>query len=221
MIVRAGILCIPTHDDDAIDSVSQLLRSVVSGLFVVETSGGASQRHLVEEMLRCWCDEEELDLIVTIGGTFPAVGPSADQIVPEATLDVVERLLPGLPEAMRAYAQEETPLALLDRGVAGIRGRSLILNLPSGPTAATLFLEAVVDLIPAVMDCLSDDAPTPQIEDELNFEPDGRMDVEQTEAAQPDEEFGGENEAAEPTSTEKGLNPAEFAAYLAKRQQEK
>lgn len=220
MIVRAGILCVPAHDDDAIDSISQLLRSAVPNLFVIENGGGSSQLHWVEEMLRRWCDEEELDLIVTIGGTLPAVGPSADQIVPEATLNVIERPLPGLPEAMRAYAQEETSLALLDRGIAGIRGRSLILNLPNGAAAAHLFLEAIVDLIPAVMDSLNDDVPSPQIEDDLE------LDETAAEDAGDESTLAQEHEAADPTlkqdgAKRKGLDPAEFADYLAKRQEGK
>lgn len=226
MIVRAGILCIPAHDDDTIDSVSQLLRSVLPDLFVVETGGGSSQLHWVEEMLRRWCDEEELDLIVTTGGTFPAVGPSAEQIVPEATSNVIERLLPGFSEAMRAYAQDETPLALLDRGVAGIRGRTLILNLPNGPSAATLFLEAVVEQLSPVLACLNDEMPTPQIEDDIENNLMADEDVEdewaEDEAADWQDEASDDDvvsdDDVEPTATRKGLDPQEFAEYLAKRQ---
>lgn len=222
MIVRAGILCIPAHGDDviddAIDAVSHLLRSAMSDLFVVKTSGGSSQLHWVEEMLRRWCDEEELDLIVTVGGTFPAVGPSANQIVPEATVNVVERLLPGFPEAMRAYAQEETPLAILDRGVAGIRGRSLIINLPNGASAATLFLETVVDQIAPVLACLRDEMPTPQIEDDLILD-DAADEAEEGDWVE-DVEPSWLEDDTEPTVTRKGLDPQEFAEYLARKQED-
>lgn len=72
-----------------------------------------------------------MDLILTIGGTAPAPGPSALEITPEATSAVLERPLPGLPEAMRSAMGKKTPLAFLDRSVAGVRGRTVILNLPA------------------------------------------------------------------------------------------
>ena len=104
--------------------------------------------------LRRWCDEEELDLVLTVGGTMPAPGPSGRQIVPDAAAEVAERSLPGLGEAMRAYAQETTDLALIERSAAVIRGRTLILNLPDGAGPATLFLEAVTGVIaPGALTC--------------------------------------------------------------------
>lgn len=72
--------------------------------------------------------------MITIRATFPTAEPSAHEIVLETTA-IVERMLPGIPETMRACAQEETHLAMLDRSVAGIRGRSLIINLPEGAAA--------------------------------------------------------------------------------------
>ena len=79
-------------------------------------------------------------LILTTGGT----GFSPRDITPEATLAVVERLTPGLPEAMRAASMQITPRGMLSRGVAGICGRSLIVNLPGSPKAATENLEAIL-----------------------------------------------------------------------------
>ncbi len=90
--------------------------------------------------------------------------------MPEATLAVAERLLPGLPETMRALAYEQSPLALLDRGVAAIRGRTVLLNLPAGAGPAALFLDAVVEVIPAIVRHLQDDPSAPQLADVLDDE---------------------------------------------------
>ncbi len=198
MMIRTGILTVPQPDEQAVQVVSQRLQQVVPGAILVQESSARSQRNWIEDILRRWCDEEELDLVITIGGTFPASGPSADEIVPEATLAVVERLLPGLAEAMRAYAQIESELALLDRGVAGIRGRSIILNLPGGAAPAALFLEAVVELIGPLAAHLQGDPGAPRLSDVL-----------ETQA----------NEADDlavnlPASQAKGLKAEEFAAFL-------
>ncbi len=163
-MVRTGILAIPSTPDgascqDTVAAVVALLQEQLDGCTVVRESVVADQRYLVEEVLRRWCDQEEMDLVITVGGTSPAPGPSSRQSVPEATGAVLERPLPGLPEAMRAWAAEQDPLALLDRGMAGIRGRTLLLNLPEAEELAVHFLEAIVDLLPAVLACL---APEPE-----------------------------------------------------------
>lgn len=165
MLIRIGLLCIPTLDEAAVDAVRRCLQERLAGSMVVQESSARSQRNWVADLLQRWCDEEELDVILTIGGTMPAPGPGNDEIAPEATLAVVERLLPGLPEEMRACVRGKTPLALLDRGVAGIRGRSLILNLPGGAGPVRLFLEAVVDLIEPIVAHLQQRPDAPRLED--------------------------------------------------------
>lgn len=151
MAVRCALLIIgPKGDaepDEAADAVRTCLREAVAALFFVEERRTASDRHLIEEIVRRWCDEEEIDLVLTVGATFPAPGHSGDEIAPEAVASVIERGMPSLPEAMRAYAVVEEPLALLDRSVAGIRARTLILNLPGETILARLFVEAIGDLI--------------------------------------------------------------------------
>lgn len=198
MVIRTGILTIPEPDEHAVQVVSERLRQVVSGVIMLQESSARSQRNWIEDILRRWCDEEELDLVVTIGGTFPAPGPSADEIVPEATLAVVERLLPGLTEAMRAYAQTESELALLDRGVAGIRGRTIILNLPGGAAPAVLFLEAIVALIGPLAAHLQGEPSAPRLSDVLEIQSDKHEDAP----------------AISSTGSTKGLNAEEFAAFL-------
>jgi molybdopterin adenylyltransferase len=149
--IRTGILCIDEANDEAARAVQRCLRKFAPGVLIVHEQRAASQRYWIEELLRRWCDEEELDLVLTVGATLPAPGPSSREIAPEATLAVVERLLPGLSEEMRAYAGERSPLAFLDRGVAGIRGRSLIVNLPAGGGPAALFLEAIAGLLAPIV----------------------------------------------------------------------
>ena len=75
--------------------------------------------------------EEEIDLIVTTGGT----GISPKDVTPEATKPLIERSLPGFMEALRAYSREKVPTADLTRGLAGVNGKSLIINLPGSPGA--------------------------------------------------------------------------------------
>ncbi|MEK7848411.1 MAG: MogA/MoaB family molybdenum cofactor biosynthesis protein [Chloroflexota bacterium] len=106
------------------------------------------------DRLARWADELKLDLIVTTGGT----GLSPRDFTPEATLKVVERLAPGLVEAMRAAGRASTPHAMLSRAVAGTRGRSLIINLPGNPRAVTEGLEAIMPALPHAIEVLRGEA---------------------------------------------------------------
>ncbi len=154
MVARTAILIVNAVGEasEEIGPLVTLLHHTLPAFFLTQQQSISSQRYWIEETLRRWCDEEETDLIVTVGGTFPAVGLGDAEIVPEATSAVLERMIPSLPETMRAVALEETPTAILDRGVAGIRGRTLILNLPGGADLALLFLQSVVDLLPLFLE---------------------------------------------------------------------
>jgi molybdenum cofactor synthesis domain-containing protein len=90
-------------------------------------------------------------LVVTTGGT----GLAASDITPEATLAICERMVPGIPERMRSEGAKRTPLAALSRSVCGVRGGSLILNLPGSPRAATESLASVVHLLPHAIELLA------------------------------------------------------------------
>lgn len=94
----------------------------------------------IQEMLQTWADAGEADVILTTGGT----GFAPRDITPEATRAVVERLTPGLDEAMRAASLKATPHAMLSRAISGIRNRTLIINLPGSPKGATENLQAVL-----------------------------------------------------------------------------
>ena len=102
------------------------------------------------ELLRC-CNELGVRLVLTTGGT----GFSPRDVTPEATMAVVERATPGIPELMRAESMKITPRGCLSRSAAGIRGRSLIINLPGSPKAAKENLLAVIEPIKHGLDMLA------------------------------------------------------------------
>ena len=101
------------------------------------------------ELIRC-CDEKKLALVLTTGGT----GFSPRDITPEATLQVVERRTPGIPEAMRAESMKITPKGCLSRSVAGIRKRTLIITLPGSKKASAENILAVIDPVAHGLDML-------------------------------------------------------------------
>jgi molybdopterin adenylyltransferase len=107
----------------------------------------------IAAQLTAWSDAGGLDLILTTGGT----GLSPRDTTPEATLAVAQRLVPGIPEAMRAAGLAITPHAMLSRGVAVIRGRTLIINLPGSPKGARENLAAVAAALPHALEKLAGD----------------------------------------------------------------
>jgi len=94
--------------------------------------------------LKEWSDSGRFDIILTTGGT----GVSPRDVTPDATLRVLDRLIPGFGEVMRMKSLEKTPHAMISRAVAGIRGKALIINLPGSPKGAIENLEAVWPAIP-------------------------------------------------------------------------
>lgn len=107
----------------------------------------------VVQVLAAWSDSGDLDIILTTGGT----GFSPRDITPEAMVEVIERDAPGLAEAMRAASLKITPNAILSRAKAGIRGRTLIINLPGSPRAAIENLNVVLPVLEHAVELLSDD----------------------------------------------------------------
>jgi molybdopterin adenylyltransferase len=101
-------------------------------------------RGAIESILAKLSDARESDLILTTGGT--GLGPR--DVTPEATIAVAERLIPGFAEHMRAEGLKKTDRALLSRATAGIRGATIIINLPGSPVGAVESLNAIADLLP-------------------------------------------------------------------------
>ncbi len=101
-------------------------------------------RKRIAQQLRIWADETEVDLILVTGGT----GFTPTDVTPEATRDVIEKEAPGLAEAMRVASLQITPHAMLSRAVCGIRGRTLIVNLPGSPKGARENLQAILPALP-------------------------------------------------------------------------
>jgi molybdopterin adenylyltransferase len=104
----------------------------------------------IEATLKALCDGEGCCLVLTTGGT----GPAPRDVTPEATEAVCEKLMPGFGEQMRAVSLRYVPTAILSRQTAGIRGRSLIINLPGKPKSIRECLEAVFPAVPYCVDLI-------------------------------------------------------------------
>ena len=143
-MLSAGVLTIS-------DRSSQGLRQDASGpqlaellrkheIEVVWTEVVPDEEPTIRQALIAWADQERADLIITTGGT----GLSPRDVTPEATMAVVQRLIPGMAEAMRAASLLKTPHAMISRAVVGVRGKTLVINLPGSPKGAVENLEAVL-----------------------------------------------------------------------------
>ena len=108
-------------------------------------------RELISQRLVHWADREGCDLVLTTGGT----GFSPNDLTPEATRAVIEREAPGIPEAMRAASRLHTPHWMLSRGVAGIRGSTLIINFPGSPGSIGEAGEAIATALPHALELLA------------------------------------------------------------------
>ena len=146
MMFRIGILTLSDKGarGERVDSSGPLLATQVAGLGeVVKSAIIPDDVAIIAATLCNWVDTEHLQLILTTGGT----GLSPRDVTPEATLRVVDRLVPGMAEAMRAASLVKTPHAMLSRAVVGIRGSTLIINLPGSPKGAS---ENLTVLLPAL-----------------------------------------------------------------------
>lgn len=150
---RAAVITVSTraaagvYADEAGPAVAQVLTE--AGFTVEEIRIVPDGHGLVATEIRAACEVAEL--VVTSGGT----GLHPKDETPDATLDVVDREVPGIGEAMRAASLAVTPMAMLSRAVAGVRGSSLVVNLPGSPKAAVENLQAVLPVLDHALDQLA------------------------------------------------------------------
>ena len=152
--VRVGILTISDKGSrgEREDTSGPEIRRMVEaeGALVVSYQVIADEQYLIEERLVYLADFDEAELIFTTGGT----GFSPRDVTPEATLAVVERLVPGFVEAIRHASLKITPHAMLSRAVSGIRGTTVIVNLPGSKKAVRESIEVILPALPHAIEVL-------------------------------------------------------------------
>ena len=130
------------RDDTSGDVISEIMAR--EGFEQVHRDIVPDEKEMISAKLREWCDGQEIDLVLTTGGT--GLGPR--DVTPEATRDVLDIEVPGIAEAVRVQTLKNTPFAMLSRAVSGVRSGCLIVNLPGSPKAVRECLEVAVQAIP-------------------------------------------------------------------------
>lgn len=158
-MIRVGVLIVSDRSargeraDLSGPALTDALAHALPDAEIVERAIIPDESVAIAATLAAWADEAGLDLILTSGGT----GFAPRDVTPEATRAVIEREAPGLAEAMRAASLNLTPHAMLSRAVAGIRGSTLIVNLPGSPKAAVENLATIVPVLPHALELLRGD----------------------------------------------------------------
>jgi molybdopterin adenylyltransferase len=144
MNINIGILTVSDKGStgEREDRSGPVIRDMMTaqGCAIVKYKVVPDERELISAKLTEWADSGAVNIILTSGGT----GLSARDVTPEATLAVIDRNVPGIAEAMRVRSLAITPTAMLSRGISGMRGHCLIINLPGSPKAVRECLEAVL-----------------------------------------------------------------------------
>jgi molybdenum cofactor synthesis domain-containing protein len=154
MMINIGILTVSDKGSrgQRQDKSGEVIRQVVARLesSVVKYAIVPDEADIISGTLIDWADRGGVDIILTTGGT----GLSQRDVTPEATLAIIDRVVPGIAEAMRVKSLEKTPMAVLSRAVAGLRGRCLIINLPGSPKAVQECLEVVLPALPHAIEII-------------------------------------------------------------------
>ena len=151
-MIRAAVVTVSdsahlgTRDDKSGPAVAERLSQ--SGFTVTKTCVIPDERSLIARTLREIVDAGTASAVFTTGGT----GIAPRDVTPEATRDVIERDIPGMSESMRRNGVASTPYAVLSRAVVGVRRAALIVNLPGSPRGALQSLDAILELVPHVLD---------------------------------------------------------------------
>jgi molybdenum cofactor synthesis domain-containing protein len=157
MKLRIGILTLSDRSarGEREDASGPALKGLVEaeGWLVTQQSLLPDDEGTIRDLLIAWSDTGDMDVILTTGGT----GFAPRDVTPEATRAVIQREAPGLAEAMRAASLRVTPHAMLSRIVAGIRKKTLIINLPGSPKGAVENLQVVIPVLPHAIQLLSED----------------------------------------------------------------
>jgi len=155
-MIRLGILTVSDrasrgeYEDLGGPAIREYFHEVVSSPFEAVARVIADEQPLIELTLRELCDQERCCLVVTTGGT----GPAPRDVTPEATAAVCDKMMAGFGELMRQVSLQKVPTAILSRQTAGIRGQTLIVNLPGQPRAIRECLDAVFPAIPYCIDLI-------------------------------------------------------------------
>lgn len=156
--MRAAIITASTsgYHQQREDKSGPVIREMLeeAGYEVVFTTILPDNRKILSVTMQRLADDEIAELVLTTGGT----GFSQTDVTPEATLDIVERQVPGIPEAMRSLSMQYTKRAMLSRQAAGIRGKTLIINLPGSPKAVQECLEFILPELKHGLEILTGDA---------------------------------------------------------------
>ena len=157
MTIRFGILTLSDRSarGERADASGLALMELIQAhaWSIVEQSLLPDEESAIRAMLTSWADSGNMDVILTTGGT----GFAMRDVTPEATRAVIDRDAPGLAEAMRAASLKVTPHAMLSRIVTGIRGKTLIINLPGSPKGAVENFQVVIPVLPHAVQLLKDD----------------------------------------------------------------
>ena len=152
-MIKIGIVTVSDRCSDGKreDKSGPLIRQMIKGLGkVVKYEIIPDEKASISQAIKELVDEFKADLVLTTGGT----GLSPRDVTPEATGEVVEKEIPGFAELMRQKSFQITPMAILSRAIAGIRGKSLIINLPGSPKAVNECLEIILPLVPHALEMI-------------------------------------------------------------------